>query len=1030
MIRPHESHPMRYLDYGKVFVPNGALDFSTLAYSDEEVARFGPQLFNRGLLFPESSPFASHIGAVSAALLMFEGGYLFTLIQRRREGELSAEPRTNRPFNQVRFVILTRDLIEQAFANRVGLYTSLALAARDSSAQVWLKDYAANAEAEAWSPTFQRVDLSAPNPETIRFVVNALMSVAAPAVIGPGQRPTSGPPAITPQPISVSLPAAEANQDLSQKLQLMDAIQYWALPRLGVLSFALDYVSIQNVHLRLFSLPPDAPAPLPPERVFVVDHGPPATIADYHTPISALAHEEIYDPTLPSLLALQVTPTEAVALFKIEKYGQPLSGAEAQRLYLELTRLGERRLNLLRRLPREEAAECLRQADLPRELRLDLLQLALEAAHHQLVLYVPIHLLAPRSAREDEAVRALLRASVSKSPDTSLDVWPPDQQAELFRDLLLARRLPAPNGRSPGAPESLSLATGQPLLEALLLSRRTPALASALQEVVTQDLGLFNEALAVLDRATDLKGLLWLWQHAGRQDFKNYCALLERAVQPAWYGKLARDTATWHALLIEGRALAIHLTNTSSADSGSVGRLLHALPRALVPFVWQASLATAEYDAAFAEWWLYNEALALPEQLPALWEVLQRLSDTALQAAGPELNYLLGRSTGLSLLRASTPPGQREANEALYATALRAWLNQNFQSPTDSGARPHSGALSLATEDIEFLIAHLPESNDILAAITASPSQASALAGLAPDRALHWAKVAGGERRQPYRSDGHDALFQRLSELPAPDEALLWHLLIEDDGTAGNALPWADYQAFVTHCQAQAEALDLPPAARLRAFLTVVSELQNTEVATTFQQNNLDLRRVLVLLSEPPADIALNKLVDGLLPLTVFHLQESNPALRERAADLVREALQAPGITSHLQSLPDPVLSYLRQNFCSPQSGETLAPTGHWIEAELSRRNNTYRLKVIPKALSPEAGAERPAPVPLTDESALARPAVDPASVTPLLGQVVLPGPAPKRRDAAAWLWGVIVIIALLIISILIGLVIWIQALP
>src|SRR6185503_10850173 len=113
MIRPHDSHPLRFLDYGKVFVPNGALDFSTLAYSDDDVARFGPQLFNRGLFFPENSPFASQIGRVSAALLMFEGGFLFTLIQRRREGELSSEPRTNRPFNQVRFVILTRDVIEQ-----------------------------------------------------------------------------------------------------------------------------------------------------------------------------------------------------------------------------------------------------------------------------------------------------------------------------------------------------------------------------------------------------------------------------------------------------------------------------------------------------------------------------------------------------------------------------------------------------------------------------------------------------------------------------------------------------------------------------------------------------------------------------------------------------------------------------------------------------------------------------------------------------------------------------------------------------
>lgn len=1024
MIRPHESQPMRYLDYGKVFVPNGALDFSTLAYSDSDVARFGPQLFNRGLLFPENSPFASQISAVSAALLAFEGGFLFTLIQRRREGELSLEPRTNRPFNQVRFVILTRDMIEQAYTNRVGLYASLVQAAQDPAASIWLRDYSANSEAEIWSPEFKRVDLSRPNPETMRFVVNALMSTATPAVTAAGQRPTRDSPALTPQPISVSLTPAEANQEVVQKLQFVDAIQYWALPRLGVLTFALDYVSIQNVHLRLFPLPADAPAPLPPERVFRVEDAPShsPTLSDFFTPISTLAHEELYDPSLPGLLALPITPAEAIRLFKIEKYGEPLSGAEAQRLYPELARLGERRLNLLRRVPRQEADELLRQADLPHELRLDLLQLALEAAHHQLVLYVPTHLRMPRAARDDEGTRALLRTAISKSPDASLDVWPPAEQAELFRDLLLARRRPAANGRGVGQIESLSLTTGQPLLEALLLTRRTPALASALQEVVAQDPSLFSEALTILDQATDLKGLLWLWQQAGRQDFRNYCALLERAVQPAWYAKLARDTQIWHTLLAEGRALAIRQASTSEADSPSVGALLHALPRALVPFVWQASLATAEYDAAFAEWWLYNEALALPEQLPALWEILQRLSDTALQSAGPELNYLLGRSTGLSLLQASTPPGQSHVNEALYATALRAWLGQNFHTS--------KGDLALATDDVEFLIAHLPESNDILAAIATSSAQAAAFSSLGPESALHWAKTASGERRQPYRSAGKDFLFTRLSELPAPDEPLLWHLLIEDEGTAGSALPWSDYLSFVARSQSYADALGPPPEARLSAYLATVSNLQNLEIVKTFQENSLDLRRLIVLLSPPPADIPLTALTDNLLPLTVFHLQETNPDLKERAAHLLREALQSPGITTHLQNLPDPILSYLRQNFCHPQSGEALAPTGHWIEAELSRRNNTYRLKVLPQSASAEARSKRITKAPVV-ESAPTPPAPEPTAVTPLLGQVVLPGstPAPKRRDTAVWLWVAIVVIVLLILAILIGLALWIPSL-
>src|SRR5688500_5187462 len=178
MIRPHTPLTARYVDYGKVFVPNGALDFSTLAFSDADVAPYGPQLFNRGLGFPENSPFASQIGSVSAALLMFEGGYLFTLVQRRREGELSADPRTDRPFNQVRFVLLSREMIEQAFAARVGLYTSLARAAYEPGAKVWLQDYTDGGHPRPWSPPLERLDPSAPNVDAIHFVTNALVSAS------------------------------------------------------------------------------------------------------------------------------------------------------------------------------------------------------------------------------------------------------------------------------------------------------------------------------------------------------------------------------------------------------------------------------------------------------------------------------------------------------------------------------------------------------------------------------------------------------------------------------------------------------------------------------------------------------------------------------------------------------------------------------------------------------------------------------------------------------------------------------------
>ncbi len=1056
MIRPHVPFAVRYVDYGKVFVPNGALDFSALAFSDDDTARFGPQLFNRGLVFPETSYFAKQIGSITAALLMFEGGYLFSLVQRRREGELSSDPRTDRPFNQVRFMILTREMIQEAFAARAALYSGLAEMAHDTGALVWLRDYTTGGAQMAWSPSVERLDPLAPNEDAVRFVANALVTAAGQATAA--------------QPISVPLPPGG---DLLEKLRLVEAVQYWVMPRLGVISFALDYVSIQNVSLRLFALPPDAPAPLPPDRIFTPGSDDGRFKHDYFGAVRTLDHEALYDPALPALLALPIDPAEAVSLFKIEKQAEPFAGAEAQRLYPELGQLGERRAGLLRRVPREDLIGLLGDADLAADLRLELLQAAFESAHGLLVHYGPAHLAVPRAARADERVRALLRAALAKSPEAALDLGTPDEQTELYRDLLLARRAAPPNGRGPIAPPTpLVLSTGQTLLEALLLWRRTPALAAAMQAVGEQDASLFGEALAVLDKATDLPGVLWLWRTAGQRDVKHYRELLERVVQPAWYPALVREAGAWRELLEDGRALA-----TPPPDSGDTqpdaGRLLRSLPRPLVPFVWQACLATAAHDAAFGEWWLFNEAVAVPEQLPALWEALQKLPAGTLADAGPRLNFILGRATGLSLLAACTAPGETAADESLYATVLRGWLASNFRSPV--------GDLALAADDLTFLVGHLPGSNDILAAIAVSPAQAPAMRLTPPEAALRWAKSAQGPRRDPYRVEGRDLLFARLLDLVSPDEPLLWHLLTADDGSAPNVMAWPAYLSLAARITEGADALGLPPETRMRSYLAAVSALENQAAAETFATYLIDLRQVLALLAthstEPDSG---GDLMDSLLPLAVFHLQETSLYLQERAAALLRAALQQPAIPSHLHALPDDVLNYLKQNFCKGQPA--LAPAGHWIDAELLRRHNALRVETpvktatiqtrsamvkptepapapaantVPATLATahfagappaqEAAAparQAPAALPAapagerlaeaTDEAekAAARSARMMAAPVPLVGSLALPGSTPKKRDGARWLWVLIIAIVVIILLVMIAAVAYIQSLP
>src|SRR5204863_1928905 len=112
-----------------------------------------------------------------------------------------------------------------------------------------------------------------------------------------------------------------------------------------------------------------------------------------------------------------------------------------------------------------------------------------------------------------------------------------------------------------------------------------------------------------------------------------------------------------------------------------------------------------------------------------------------------------------------------------------------------------------------------------------------------------WAKSAHGARREAYRVEGRDLLFGRLIDLEAPDEALLWHMLVADDGSAPGVMPWPAYAALARRVAEEADALGLPAESRLRAYLEAASALENHEAAEKFATYLVDLRQVLALLA-------------------------------------------------------------------------------------------------------------------------------------------------------------------------------------
>ena len=119
---------IRYVEFGKRFIPYGSSDFIVLSSSDREIEK-NVDYFRRAVLqFPKSTIFNDRIGNVSLALVRFPEGFLFVQVQSRREDEVKIdeiEPTMHRPFTQIRFSYLSSENLIQLFSSDIGVYTSL-----------------------------------------------------------------------------------------------------------------------------------------------------------------------------------------------------------------------------------------------------------------------------------------------------------------------------------------------------------------------------------------------------------------------------------------------------------------------------------------------------------------------------------------------------------------------------------------------------------------------------------------------------------------------------------------------------------------------------------------------------------------------------------------------------------------------------------------------------------------------------------------------------------------------------------------
>ena len=328
----------RYVEFGKVLLLDGATDFRTLSWSDDAIRDIsGPRASERfmdWLEFPDHSPFNQRDGALSAALIDFQqGAYLFIQIQHRREGELSRDlsltPRTNRLYNQVRFTYLERGELPIKFAEGLAFWEGLLYDNRRDNRDnlseqpgerplvntaYALKDYRRDSQKAAqipipddrWKP-IREVPVGEAH---VRAIVDALVNLPSSSQDAP------------------SLLVHSHGLNWLEKLRLVQRVQYLVYPRLGAITFDLDFVTEQKVRLRVYDDPiPNLRRPSDKEIVL----GEVYTFQDdYYATVKDLECRDLYHPTLQYCLRRPISSPEALAAYQLVE--KPLELAAEERM--------------------------------------------------------------------------------------------------------------------------------------------------------------------------------------------------------------------------------------------------------------------------------------------------------------------------------------------------------------------------------------------------------------------------------------------------------------------------------------------------------------------------------------------------------------------------------------------------------------------------------------------------------------------------------------------------------------------------
>lgn len=849
----HQIRGPRYVEFGKVFHEEGATDWETLDYSDISIRKFAKEIFVNGFGFIEThSPFVRGTDSdtsrkVSIAFKEFDGeeninGFVYAQLQQREEGEFSKNPRTNRIFIQARFTYLTSDEISKVIRHSYGLYASLFYnnyALNNVDHMGLLKDYIDPNKGKRvnWPITLLPLLPDELDISLVKSIVNALLASSQPT-------DSSNKFIRTPRPIVVTRPGLS----ILDKLKIVDAVQYYVYPVLGIITFALDYVTDRSVLLRFY----DAYSSVKSEKyVYRIEDGNEISIknnlSDYFETVSLQYPKFLSNNYFLKFLKKGYSAQAAarrtnLSSKKFDEYDINEWVFHVTEFVVEIDADPKEREIIYDGIDFDNFQLLLMHEKISEELIHSLLHYKLDKTRGNFVSFLSCYLALPEPRRRNVKITQIFQEAVYSSTMENFSQIPESDWDAVFKELLLNRYLivnekitPKPLCFSSDRNEEIPIFT-------LLLRFPGQNLFKAIRNVLERE-AKFSEEIAnqlyAVVPAWNYEQIDLFWKTLGSNDFQIYEALL-RVMLSHNLPELIEHPNWLKQFLELGRQV---LRNQSDGDQQFNSHLdedipngksvMHLLPcleqnvqNALREACVKIAVSLNEENLRFVEWWLFAELGYVDEesikedyiQLVTIYSSDNVNLDWAITA---EFKYLVSR--GKLGLVSSLQRACRECDDDVKY--LLETTNQNLFKAISS-VWVEKG-IPLLPDDLMLMISQLPKTNETLADVVYSDIQKDVIALIKPEYALIWLEKTGGALRQRYITDGDDYLCNRLLELKNPDSALVWRMLVEEEGSFPSKMKWDQY---VQLCQSEQTSLEnnkISISDELKNYFGLVNILQD-----------------------------------------------------------------------------------------------------------------------------------------------------------------------------------------------------------